>query len=180
MGQPKQLLPYQGRSLLERSVEAATTSSCSFSVLVLGSNHKRHQKAISEYGIEVVINEDWEKGMSGSIKAGLTQLLHRDKSIAAVIIIPCDQPFVNAALVDQLIEVYLHSNKGIVACAYAETVGIPALFSAAYFGELGLLEGQAGAKQLINKNIQDCLTVAFPAGAIDIDTPEDYLRLNEK
>jgi len=87
----------------------------------------------------------------------------------------CDQPFVDASLLNQLVQ--KKSLKGIIASTYNGIIGAPVLFDVAYFDELLLLKGQEGAKKLLTKYPEDIDTVAFPLGSIDIDTMEDYERL---
>ena len=69
------------------------------------------------------------------------------------------------------------TGKGIVACNYNGTFGTPVLFDKKYFNDLALLQGAAGAKKLVQQFETDVATVSFPAGAMDIDTPEDYEKL---
>jgi molybdenum cofactor cytidylyltransferase len=59
-------------------------------------------------------------------------------------------------------------------------LGIPVLFSRAYFDELFVLDDEAGAKQLILNHKDDVAEYSFAEGAIDIDTAADYERLLSK
>ena len=47
------------------------------------------------------------------------------------------------------------------------------------FPELKKLNGQKGAKSIFQKYKDDIKAVEFPAGAFDIDTPEDLVRLTK-
>ena len=77
----------------------------------------------------------------------------------------------------QLYQKQNESAKDIVACAYADTIGTPALFTQKYFDVLMKLEGDEGAKKLMKTYSEDVATVDFPKGYIDIDTKEDYENL---
>jgi len=92
----------------------------------------------------------------------------------------CDQPFVDPLLIYQLTERRAENNNGIIACTYKDTLGVPALFDVSYFPRLLMLRGKEGAKKLINAFPNDVLPVAFPLGAIDIDTMDDYQGLGER
>ncbi len=70
------------------------------------------------------------------------------------------------------------TGKGIIASAYNNTHGTPVLFAKKYFGHLATLSGQHGAKKIIQGFSTDVETVNFPFGYFDIDTPQDYDRLN--
>jgi len=95
-----------------------------------------------------------------------------------LIIMLCDQPFVDCSLLNKMIETMHGSPKGIVACAYSNTIGTPVLFDKRYFKDLLNLQGAKGAKQLLNQYANDLISIDFPEGNIDIDTIEDYNKLN--
>jgi len=89
----------------------------------------------------------------------------------------CDQPFVTAAVINNLVAAFRSNGTGIVASEYGGTVGVPALFGREYFAALAALNGAAGAKQIIAAHSSDVVRVPFPKGTTDIDTPEDYWQL---
>ncbi len=89
----------------------------------------------------------------------------------------CDQPFVTAAVINNLVMAFRSNSKGIVASKYSGTVGVPALFGREYFAALAALSGAAGAKQIIADHTSDVVRVPFAKGTTDVDTPEDYLQL---
>jgi molybdenum cofactor cytidylyltransferase len=89
----------------------------------------------------------------------------------------CDQPFVNAELLNKLIDKHISSGKNIVASKYANTLGTPTLFHHSFFDELSMLKGDIGAKSLIKNYNNQTESVEFQLGSIDIDTQENYLNL---
>jgi molybdenum cofactor cytidylyltransferase len=74
----------------------------------------------------------------------------------------CDQPFVTAAVLAQLIQLRLTSGKPIVASAYATTLGIPALFDRSCFPDLLRLKEDSGAKKIILARPHDVVSFDFP------------------
>ncbi|MDM9382042.1 nucleotidyltransferase family protein [Chlorogloeopsis sp. ULAP01] len=177
MGVPKQLLPYQGRSLLNRTIESAIASVCKPVVVVLGANCQHIRSQVNQTGVEVIENPEWKLGMSTSIKSGILSLSKCSESIDAAIIAVCDQPFVSAEIINNLVATYCSTGKPIIASRYAETLGVPALFSHKFFSELAALRETIGAKYLIEKHLSEVFCVPFPLGVIDIDTPQDYEQL---
>jgi len=171
LGRPKQLLPYKGRTLLRHAAEVAVTSEAIVKMLVLGSEAERMKKEIHDLPLKLIINNHWNEGISTSIRAAVQAL---PGSVEAALFMLCDQPMVSSGLISRMIDARASPGKPIVACEYAGTVGVPALFSRAYFDELSALEGDTGAKRVITTHIQDVFRVPFPEGSIDIDTPEDY------
>jgi molybdenum cofactor cytidylyltransferase len=112
--------------------------------------------------------------MSTSIRAGLSFLLKDNPLLDAVIMMVSDQPFISSVLLDDMMRKYSDSGKPVIACAYEDTMGVPALFDKSLFPALLKLEGQSGAKKIIQQFIDVTLTVPFPMGYVDIDTQEDY------
>ncbi|MEH2349774.1 MAG: nucleotidyltransferase family protein [Nostoc sp.] len=177
MGTPKQLLLYQGRSFVHHIAEIAIASVCKPVVIVLGANTEQIYPQIKQLPVQVVKNLDWACGMSASIKSGLELLNNLPQKIEAVVITLCDQPFVSTQIINQLVDAYYSSQKPIIACEYAGTLGVPALFSQRFFSELAALQETSGAKKVINDNINEVFSLQFPLGNIDIDTPKDYEQL---
>jgi len=174
MGTPKQLLLNQKRSFLCHVVETAVASICRPIVVVLGAHAEQLKHEVCHLPVQVVENAQWAAGMSSSIRAGIQVISAAPEKIEAVVLLLCDQPFVSPQIINQLVETYHFTGKSIVASAYAETLGVPALFSRTLFSELITLREAEGAKQIIMKHIDQVLSVPFPEGVIDIDTPEDY------
>lgn len=176
MGEPKQLLPFEGKTFLQCTIDAALGSKVNSRVVVLGADKDEIKKSFRADSIPVVHNPDWEKGMASTMQKGL-QYLTKYKKLDQVILVLCDQPFVHAGILDALIDTQKTSGKGIVACKYAETLGVPALFSQAYFEEMIGLKSSEGAKKVIYNHLDDVAELDFPKGAVDIDTYEEYETL---
>ena len=170
---PKQLLTYEKQTLIRRAAETALASVCRPVVVVLGANAVRVGAEL-ELPVIVTRNREWETGMGSSIRAGLEAVLAADDRIESLVIMLCDQPFVTAELIDNLIEHRRETAKTIVATEYRGTRGVPALFARELFAEIGRLQGQEGARQIIRKFADDTAVVPFAGAAIDIDTPQDY------
>ncbi len=177
MGTPKQLLRYQERSLLRHTVEVAIASICRPIVVVLGAYAQLIQPEISQLPVQIVENLQWNQGMSSSIRVGIGKLKTSNPEVEAVIITLCDQPFISTEIINQLALTYHSTNQPIIACEYAETLGVPALFSDRLFSELMTLKSSEGAKQVIKKHFQEVFSISFPEGATDIDTPKEYAEL---
>ncbi|MEP6955188.1 MAG: nucleotidyltransferase family protein [Chthoniobacterales bacterium] len=177
LGQPKQLLRLGDEALICRVVRAARVGGCAPVVVVAGAERAEVGAALKGSGAEIIENFEWKLGMGTSIRCGLQHLLQGKNPPDAVVLLACDQPFVDAALVAALIAQAHVSSRPIVASTYAETLGIPAFFARPCFEELLRLPPAAGAKRIITVNPARVATVAFPQGAIDLDTPADLARL---
>lgn len=172
MGQSKQLLKVEGEPLLVKVVKAALQADGSPVVVVLGANEPAHRQALRHLPVSIVSNPEWAKGMGSSIKVGLQYLISQGSAVDGVLMMVCDQPMVTAAYLKFVISKFQKAH--IVASQYAHTLGVPALFSKEYFPELLQLKDDEGAKKIIQKNFHAIITLPFPEGAIDLDTPGDY------
>lgn len=175
MGRPKQLLPYHGRTLLRHAAETAVASGCAPIVLVTGALHEELLPEVAGLPIQVVPNPAWETGMASSIRAGLMAVAEAWPS--AVLIMLCDQPLVTPALLRQLMQQQLQTHVPIVAAAYGDTLGVPAVFDQSILPELLKLPGAQGANRLIAGLGAAVGRVSFPAGLLDVDTPAQYAAL---
>ncbi|WP_315822367.1 nucleotidyltransferase family protein [Paraflavitalea speifideaquila] len=176
MGQPKMFLPYKGSTLLDHLLEAATAVSDP-AFVVTGEHHAAIASALQGAPIHLIHHPQWQEGMGSSIAAGVTGILQAGYTPNEIILTVCDQPFVNGDLLHHLVITKYGSGKDLVACAYNNTIGTPALFDKKYFKALMALQGQPGAKKLLQQSPSEVATVDFPLGSIDIDTPEDYEQL---
>lgn len=176
LGRPKQLIDFQGKKLIQKAIEEAQKSKADALVVVLGWNSELIKSGFDSEKIPFVINENWEEGMASSMQAGLSFLMENEQP-DQVILILVDQPFVDANLLNRLILEKERTGKGIVACAYSETLGVPVIFDQKYFEELLMLKGTDGAKKVILRNKADVFEIEFPLGAVDLDTEEDLRQL---
>lgn len=177
MGAPKQLLRYEGRSLLRRTVEAALDSVCRPVIVVVGARAAEVRFELNGLEVRVAENTAWEQGLSTSIRAGVTALVEAHPGHSAVIVSVGDQPHLSARVLDELVAVHRSTKKPIVASRYGGTLGPPALFAREFFEALCALEGDAGAKQVLRRYAAQTAAVDFEAGSVDIDTLADYEKL---
>ena len=173
LGRPKQLLEFQGRTLVRRAAEAAVESVCAPVIVVTGAYESEITAKLADLPLTFAQNPDWQSGIGSSIKTGVEKL---PKETNAVLIMPSDQPFLSTSFINEL--ALMFSMKGCIAAStYEKTLGIPAIFSREYFHELASLPSQQGAKCLIEKHWSFVRAMEFPQGALDIDTEADYQEL---
>ena len=174
LGRPKQLLPYQGKTLLLHVVAEALKASLKPIVVVTGAYHAEIEASLQGQPVVPTYNAHWESGLGSGIVVGLQQALSIEPRLQKVIIAVCDQPYISAELFQTLIKQFSVSGRGMIACTYSETLGTPVLFGQRYFNELSMLSGNTGAKQLLKQYPDDVASIPFPKGSIDIDTEDDF------
>jgi len=177
MGVIKQLLPFNGKTLIQHAVDTAQGVLPQPVVVVTGARNDIFEPDNSVY---MTHNAAWQEGIASSIRSGLNAILKIEPGLDAVLFLVCDQPHISSGLLKDLIDAHEVGGKAIVASAYADTVGIPALFHKSFFGTLQQLKGDEGAKRIILQNPESVAVVDFPRGDIDIDTAADYQALKGK
>jgi len=181
MGSAKQLLLYQNKTLLERTIDTALeVFDTNQIILVLGAHYDDIAFSIRNKDIPTIVNKEWDSGMASSITSGLITLSARYPEMEKCFISVCDQPYLTSQVFLEMFQLYKTSGRGIVTAKYADTLGVPALFSKNYFEELMTITGEQGAKKIIQQHREDAETFGFEDGAIDIDTPSDYDNLKNK
>lgn len=178
LGQPKQLLTYQGKSFLENMVSAAVDSRLSPILVVLGANAGLIRPGVNEDEVKVVVNSDWEEGIASSIRCGITALQKINPVSDAAILMVCDQPYLTSSLLNDLVSLQKKTGKPIVAAEYEGVRGTPVLFHKTFFHELLLLKGDRGAGKILQQRPDLVAAVLFSLGAIDIDTMDSYKKLD--
>lgn len=177
MGRPKQLLPFRGRSLLWHTTDVALAAARGPVVVVLGAAADRLAPELDGLPVTVNRNPDWEQGPGTSVRAGVAAVEALPEAVEAVVFLLCDQPLVGPGHVRRLVEAHRATGLPMAASGYVGSVGVPALFARGCFPALRALDPAVGAKQLLACRPGAVAVVPFPAGEIDLDTPDDYERL---
>ncbi|MDZ7898122.1 MAG: nucleotidyltransferase family protein [Arcicella sp.] len=175
LGQPKQLVEFEGQTLIERITQTALSVSEEV-LVVLGANMGLIKLKLSVFSnqISIIENPDWQQGMGTSISVGVENLAQKSDGI---IILLSDQPFISQVLLQNMVQTFAEKKYPIVACDYGNQLGVPILFDKSFFTELKNLQGEQGAKIFLKKYSNKISSIEFKDGFFDIDTPEDLQKL---
>lgn len=144
-------------------------------VVVVGSDSDAVTRALDETRASIVVNKDWALGLSTSLRCGILAV---PPSTEAVIVGLGDEPVVDAHLCRELVRAWRRDKKSIVAARYNGVQDHPVLFDRAVFGELTSLDGDVGAKSVINRSAERVGFVDISAPQpIDVDEPGDLQKL---
>jgi len=173
MKDPKMLLPFGGKTIIEKVIENVTASDVDKTVVVLGSGKDKIMKVTGNLPVMHCYNERYLQGMLSSVICGLRFL---PEHFDAVIIFQGDQPMIGHNVINLLIEAYRKSGKGILMPVFNNKRGHPLLVSSRYRAEIENLDGKTGLRALAERFPHDVLEVdaGTPDILRDIDTPEDY------
>ena len=180
MGEAKQLLKLNGKSLLNMAIEKALALKIP-TVVVLGANYQEIQPTIESQSVIVSINHDWQKGMSTSIKNGVESALKQVPKANGILLTLADQPAITTNHLASLLIRGISENK-VVATQYGGSPGVPSYFPERYFDQLKRLSGDQGAKPLFSQPGPDVVQIHFEEASQDIDTRQDWIsfvRANE-
>lgn len=180
LGNPKQLLSFDGNTLLARVAITACELMKYPVIAVLGAHAEKISPTLNIPGLNVVNNNDWQEGMASSIRKGLTSMVELYPQVDGIIILVCDQPYLSHDLIKALIEAQHNAGLPAAAAAYNGKLGTPALFHKSLFSALMLLSGDKGARKILEQMREDVVEVDFEMGDVDIDTQADYERLLNK
>jgi molybdenum cofactor cytidylyltransferase len=174
LGTAKQLLVFQGRTLLRHAAEEAAASGCHPVVVVLGAYADRLTRELVDLPVRVAYNAVWRTGMASSIRTGVGALIGAEPAVEGVIITVCDQPWCDASVIRRLVEGHACGARRIVSASYAGVCGVPTLFDGSLFPQLLALDGQQGARRILEAHWEEVLPIPFAPGAVDVDTPADF------
>ncbi len=180
MGTPKQLLPYKNSTIISHVIQQAINSDLSGIIVVINSKVQDLDKEVTNHNInKFVSNEDAHLGLGLSIKKGLEAL---PTNVDAVMFLLGDQPEMSSLEINKLINSYhCKENRVIFQSTYYKTKGHPVLFEWSMIPYLLQLEGDIGAKKIIERFIEKVEFVEMDKNPIpDIDTISDYKKLIEK
>ena len=130
-------------------------------LVVVGSEAAAGARAVADPTAQIVENRDWELGLASSLRAGIAALAG---DVDAAVVALGDQPRLDPALIGRVLTTWRTTGKPIVSASYRGVRAHPVLFARALFGELLQLDGDAGARLLIERTPE---RVAY----VDVDTP---------
>jgi len=173
----KQLLPWKNTTLLGNAIEQALQSKGDAVYVVLGANANQITPTIAHYNIQTIENKNWKNGIGNSIAAGVQYLKENQVHYDAILITLADQPMINAAYYNMLIDAYSQKVAKIIASETNNLPSVPAIFDALYFEQLSQLDQDKGAKEILLAAQKEVYRLPANANLIDIDTTSDYEEL---
>jgi molybdenum cofactor cytidylyltransferase len=177
LGRAKQLLEYKGERLIDRMVGLFSKLPLDECCVVYGARRAEMEPVITQLSVATAYNPDWSTGMAGSLQTGLKTLLELDANLSAILIALVDQPLLTITHFSAMLELHRVNPNSIIAAAYEDTQGVPAIFPSTFFPELLSQKVAVGAKKIIKKYADQVISYSCPEAAFDIDTEADYQRL---
>lgn len=180
IGKSKLNLPLGNKKVVEWVLQAAVQSFLNKIILVIRPNDKAMFEIGKKWEAEIVINPDFQKGMSTSIQEALKKIDLQD--VEGFFLILGDQPFITSSIINQLVISFSPGKSEIVVPYYKERRGNPVLFDISWKEELMAITGDVGGRVLIKAHPERVKKVKILDEAIilDIDEEEDYLKAKKR
>ncbi len=179
MGVPKQLLPYQGTTMLGHILAMCRDSALTQTVLVTTQKVADRLGASELDGVDLVINPCPEEGQSSSLQIGLA---HVSPGSLGALVLMCDQPGIGTAVINRLVEDFTKTPSGVLVPLYHGERATPVLLARTFWPHLETLTGDIGARAVVADHPGSLrhVEIGHLGSLKDIDTPEQYEALLEE
>jgi molybdenum cofactor cytidylyltransferase len=175
-GRPKQLLELGGKPLLQWTLDACLDSKIDCIYLVLGYKSQEIMETLSKKirhpHLKVIVNRNYRKGQSTSLQAGVAEV---SDAFPSAMFILGDQPLIDVASINLLLEKYWASEKNICVPLFQKKRGNPTIFSRKFYDEIISIKGDIGARRIIEENPDQVLGIEVKRSSFfhDINTQKD-------
>jgi len=175
MGIQKLLLPFGGTTVIAHVVDHLLRNALDKVLVVVGHEGNRIADALSDRRVSIVTNPNYKAGMLSSVRCGLRALPQQCDTVMVVL---GDQPAITSKLVDELVQAFAATDKGIVVPLHCGRRGHPLVFSAHYRDEILTRYDGVGLRGLLRARPDDVFELNVTTAAVlsDMDYPEDYRR----
>lgn len=172
----KQLQIFDGEPLVRRVAQAALAAGLDGVLVVGGCRAAEVRRAVEGLELRFVENPRFSEGRSSSIRAGVESL---PDSAQGAMFLPSDQPLLDIETLTRLRAAFEHDPTSIVVPVHGNRSGAPVSFPRELFDQLARLEGDAGGRDLFDRNRERLAHVELSSELPlrDIDTPASLRRL---
>jgi molybdenum cofactor cytidylyltransferase len=177
MGQPKQLLLWGNKTLIEHQIQIRLQTGNEV-IVVLGSHAKEILPVIENLPVTVLVNNEWAEGMGSTLAYGIKMLSKKFEMADGVLVSLVDQPLVTTSYLEKMLNSFQPGYRQIiVSSSDSGWKGVPVLFDRYYFEELKQINGKDGARKVINRHLKVVKYIDGGNLLEDIDTPDAYRQL---
>ena len=183
MGTLKALLDWQGRSLIIHQIVALREAGADEVVVVLGHRADELQARIGAnrdvYAlgkVRSVVNDDYARGKTTSIKTGLWAIGPSHNPRAAIVMLNVDQPR-SRGIIEKVLGAHRAADKLITIPTCEGKGGHPIVVSRRLYAELSAIDEQTqGMRAVTERHRENTQRVELGAPELlwDVNTPEQY------
>jgi molybdenum cofactor cytidylyltransferase len=173
-GSPKQLVRLAGTPVLHQAIANASLVAGHSITVVLGAHASEVGPALRQSAVAVVVNRDWEEGLSSSIR---TAVHSAPAGCEGLLLVLADQVAVTGDDFKRLYAAWRRHPVLIAAALYGGAPGLPAIFPRWAFSDLLQVRGDRDPRLVIRRNVDRVVRVPMHNAGIDLDRPEDLLSI---
>lgn len=178
-GASKPLLAFHGATMLGAVLEVAREAGLDPLYVVVGHRSAEVRRSLEGRAVRVVENRDHRSGLASSLAAGATAVARDEETVAACVLL-ADEPGIRADDVRAVVRAWQDSPAPAARAVYRDRPGHPVVLDRSLFQELSRLEGDAGARALLERPQSVAEQVRLDRRApVDVDTRADYERALE-
>jgi molybdenum cofactor cytidylyltransferase len=178
MGCNKMLFELGGESVLRGAARRALAGGLSPLLVVLGHQAERARQELDGLACQVVINPEYDQGITASLKAGVSAL---PPAAAAAVVLLADMPLVSAEMIAEMVTRYRATGAPLVISDYGGVTAPPMLYDRGLFGELRQMTAGGCGRQVVKRHRTEAQVLSWPAATLaDLDVPEDYARIRDR
>lgn len=174
----KLLITLDGVPVVRHVATSLLNSDLDGVTVIVGYESQRVREALDGLSVEIRLNAEYSAGQSTSVHEGVTAAWDHDAD--AVVIALGDMPLIADSTINLLIKAYTRGIADIIVAAANGKRGNPVLFDNVHFETLSNVEGDIGARALIQE-ADDVVGVETANSGVlyDIDTPSDLQRFGD-
>lgn len=180
MKRPKLMLPWGNATILESVVGAVQANDIADIIVVTGAFHRQIAALLDPQHIKLAFNPDFENdSMLCSLQVGLKAL---PSSAQAALVALADQPMINKDIIGRLLKEFRSKQPCFLVPSFQEHRGHPWIFDRQYFDEIMAFPVETTMRDFLNRHAAEItyLNVESDSVLVDIDTPEDYQRFQNR
>lgn len=176
-GRNKLLVDIDQKPMIRRVVETVLQSKVDEVIVVLGWESDKIQQVLSDLPCRFILNKNYEKGQSSSLKIGLREV---GEATQAVLVLPGDVAKIDARSINLVLDAYNRFHNPIIIASYEGRQGHPILLAKQLFDEIEKINEETfGLKSVVRKHENEVRLVETGSESVlqDFDTPDDLKRL---
>ncbi len=176
MGRPKALLPFSGRTFVQKIIADYRRLGCSRIIVVVGAQEREIRAALDPDEAEIAVNPHPQRGAFSSLQVGLRAL---PEDVSGFFHAPVDHPAVRAETLQEMMRIWGGDADKAVRPRYEGRGGHPVLFGGKWIAEILDLPAESNLREMMRR--QSSRIIELPVSdagiLINVDTPEDYENL---
>jgi len=178
MGSPKQLLPLDGRSMLQHVVDRLAAESLDEIVVVLGHARQQIEGVLQlPSRARVLFNPSFASGQASSLRAGLDAM---SENVRATLVLLGDQPDIPSEAIREVRRVYAKTGGPVVRAVYRGQPGHPVLLDRSVWSHVTHPSGDRGAGATLERHPEWVRIAAIDRSPpLEANTPDDFRSLLE-